>query len=317
MSEVADKNPPFGRKVFFVGPSSKVRTKIIPVLRELEYEVYVIDRWRDVRNYLSKYPDAICLINADGQLSVQAWMAMVKLFAKDKVLSSIVCGFLTESAVKNAAKLSYAENLPAGYNSMAGDEEQALRTLKHILDVFGAKGRRQYVRCSCYGQNASVYYTKADAGGNPSMFQMRIVDISSATVAVEVPEAFRGKLRLRQWLQNVVITLNGRQVETSLQVFLLKHTDRGTEIAILSYYSGMLKESKAYIRNFIFDVLQREADRSINGMKEDKTDYVLEATSYQLVIDSPEDDKKEKKAKKEADGSQPAEGEAEAGGKAD
>ena len=292
MSEVVDKNPPppFGRKVFFVNPSFKVQSKIVAALRENEYEVYVIRRWRDVKNYMTKNPDSICLISVDGQMSVQAWMAMCKNFAKDKILSTIICGFLTENALKSAARLAYSGKLAAGYNSTAGDEEHVFRTLKGILDVHGAKGRRQYVRCSCFRENAFVYLTVADAGGNPSMFQMKIVDISTATVAVEVPDVFKGKFRQNLWIQNAVIVLNGRQVDTALQVFLIKQTPKGNEIAILSYYSAMPKESKTCIRHFVFDTLQKEMERSINGMPEDRTDYNIEAAGYQLVIGGKETD---------------------------
>lgn len=292
MSEVVDKNPPppLGRKVFFVNPSFKVQSKIVAALRENEYEVYVIRRWRDVKNYMTKNPNSICLISVDGQMSVQAWMAMCKNFSKDKILSTTICGFLTENALKSSARLAYSGKLAAGYNSTAGDEEQILRVLKGILDVHGAKGRRQYVRCSCFRENAFVYLTVADAGGNPSMFQMKIVDISTATVAVEVPNIFKGKFRQNLWIQNAVIVLNGRQVDTALQVFLIKQTPKGNEIAILSYYSAMPRESKTCIRHFVFDTLQKEMERSINGMPEDRTDYNIEAAGYQLVIGGKESD---------------------------
>ncbi len=292
MSEVVDKNPPppLGRKVFFVNPSFKVQSKIVAALRENEYEVYVIRRWRDVKNYMTKNPNSICLISVDGQMSVQAWMAMCKNFSKDKILSTTICGFLTENALKSSARLAYSGKLAAGYNSTAGDEEQILRVLKGILDVHGAKGRRQYVRCSCFRENAFVYLTVADAGGNPSMFQMKIVDISTATVAVEVPNIFKGKFRQNLWIQNAVIVLNGRQVDTALQVFLIKQTPKGNEIAILSYYSAMPRESRTCIRHFVFDTLQKEMERSINGMPEDRTDYNIEAAGYQLVIGGKESD---------------------------
>jgi hypothetical protein len=45
----------------------------------------------------------------------------------------------------------------------------------------------------------------------------------------------------------------------------------------------MNSEARANIRKFIFTTLQKEMDRCINGMKEDKTDYNLEAASLQLL----------------------------------
>lgn len=287
MSEVAGKsNPPFGRKVFFVNPSFKVQTKMLNVLRESEYEVYIIQKWRDVKNFLSKNPDSICFISVDSQMPLLSWMAMVDSFSKDKLLSTTICGFLTENAIKDSAKVLEVVHLEAGYNTTSGDEMKVLRVLQNILDVYGAKGRRQHVRCSCFKENAFVYFTLTDAGGNPSMFQMKIVDISSATVAVEVPEVLRGKLKVGIVFQSVIITLNGRQLNTGLKVFLMKKTEKDTEIAIFAYPSSLSFESKSCIRNFIFTTLQKNMDRSINGMFEDKTDYNIEAQSFQLLKDA-------------------------------
>ncbi|MBQ6567587.1 MAG: hypothetical protein IJL80_11080 [Treponema sp.] len=319
MSEVAGKsNPPFGRKVFFVNPSFKVQTKMLNVLRENEYEVYIIQKWRDVKNFLSKNPDSVCFISVDSQMPLLSWMAMVDSFSKDKVLSTIICGFLTENAVKDSGKVMEIVRLEAGYNTTSGDEMRVLKVLQNVLDVFGAKGRRQHVRCSCFKENAFVYFTLTDAGGNPSMFQMKIVDISSATVAVEVPEVLRGKLKVGIVFQSVIITLNGRQLNIGLRVFLMKRTEKDTEIAIFAYPSSFSSEAKTYIRNFIFTTLQKEMDRSINGMSEDKTDYNLEAQSFQLLKDAyaagvkmEEKKEKEEKAEKEEEAEDKPEGEGE------
>ncbi|MCR5622242.1 MAG: hypothetical protein K6G18_10345 [Treponema sp.] len=283
MSEVVEVNPPFGRKIFFVNPSFKVQSRIIAALRVEEYEIYVVQKWRDVKNFLSKNPDSICMISVDGQMPLPSWIAMVDSFSKDKVLSTIICGFLTENAIKNASKVLDVVRLKAGYNTTSGDDDKIKQILRGIFDVHGAKGRRQHVRCSCFRENAYVYFTLTDAGGNPSMFQMKIVDISSATVAVEVPDMLRGRLRAGTSFQNVIIALNGRQINTGLKVFLLKNTEKQTEIAIFSYPSSMSNESKTQIRTFISMTLQKEMDRCINGMKEDKTDYAIEAQSFQLL----------------------------------
>ena len=287
MSEAAGKkNPPFGRKVFFVNPSFKVQSKLLNVLRENEYEIYVIQKWRDVKNFLSKNPDSICFISVDSQMPLMSWMAMVDSFSKDKVLSTTICGFLTDNSIKNSSKVMEVIHLDAGFNTTSGDESKVLVALKNILEVYGAKGRRQHVRCSCYRESAFVYFTLHDTGGNPTMFQMKIVDISSATVAVEVPDILKGKLKIGTAFPSVIITLNGRQLNTGLKVFLLKQTEKQTEIAIFSYPSVMGMEARSYIRNFIFGTLQKEMDRCINGMKEDKTDYNIEAQSFQLLRDA-------------------------------
>ena len=92
----------------------------------------------------------------------------------------------------------------------------------------------------------------------------------------------------------------------------MKRTEKDTEIAIFAYPSSLSSEAKTYIRNFIFATLQKEMDRSINGMSEDKTDYNLEAQSFQLLKDAyAAGVKMEEKKEKEEEAEDKPEGEGE------
>lgn len=307
MSEVTvdnGKNPPFGRKVFFVNPSYKVKTHFIDKLREEEYEVYSIESWKDVKSYLSKNPESICFFGIDSQLTIPAWTSLVSSFKKDPVLNSCICGFLSESSLKDIEKnleIFNKVNLMAGVNSLAGDIEKTELRLRQILNVNGAKGRRQFVRCSCFNEEAYVYLTTTSDAGISIMHQFKIVDISTATVAIEIPASFKGKLKKNQWIHSTKIVLKGKQIDTNLRVFLLKTTPRGTEIGIMTYSEKFGEGEKGFIKGFVHETLKKQMDMSINGMPEDKTDYASIARNEEMehsIAKTKEEDKKKEEEKK-------------------
>lgn len=310
MSEVVAENAPVcGRKVFFVNPSYKIRTHFVDILRNQEYEVYTIDKWRDVKNYLRQNPDSICFFGIDSQLTIPAWTAMAASFENDPVLKTCILGFMTEQSFKDtgtALKILNAAHLKAGITTLGGMGGGALelveRKVQGVLDMNGAKGRRQYVRCSCFHEEAFIYLSNTDAAGKTTMFQEKVVDISSATIAVNLPTFLHGTLKKGSWLRNVIITLNGRQITTNLQVFLLKNIAQDVEIAILTYSEKLDSINRSIIKNFVIDTLQKQVNMSINGLAEDNTDYALIAQNEQYLLDlverrKPKDDGKDNKKK--------------------
>ena len=50
----------YGRKVFFVNPSTSFEASVIGRLRLMEYEVYAIEDYRKVKPLLRKNADSIC-----------------------------------------------------------------------------------------------------------------------------------------------------------------------------------------------------------------------------------------------------------------
>ena len=76
----------YGKKIYFVSPPYSIRNHVIPLLRNMEYEVYTIDNYRDLKNILRKNPYSVCLINLDSHLTTYGWYVFVDEFKDDEKL---------------------------------------------------------------------------------------------------------------------------------------------------------------------------------------------------------------------------------------
>ena len=75
------ENPLFGRKVFFVNPSFLIENYVFDFLRKNEYEVYMLQDYKKAKSILAAYPDSICFIDIDAELSYSEWYNYMKSFA--------------------------------------------------------------------------------------------------------------------------------------------------------------------------------------------------------------------------------------------
>ena len=66
-----------------------IKKDIISNLRKKEYEVYIIESFRDAKNLLRKNPDSVLFINIDAQLSIGAWFNFLRSFYKEESLKTI------------------------------------------------------------------------------------------------------------------------------------------------------------------------------------------------------------------------------------
>ncbi len=61
----ARENPVYGRKVFFINASFTIEQLAKGMLRDMEYETYIIEDLKQAKCILRKNPDSICLVNLD------------------------------------------------------------------------------------------------------------------------------------------------------------------------------------------------------------------------------------------------------------
>src|SRR5574344_1201362 len=173
-------NPVYGRKVFFLDPPYSVRKNVIVRLQELEYEVYTIDDYRDAKNILRHFKDSICFINIDEGLSSDGWFNFIASFEEDETLKSIFLGVVSEHARKSDKDLFLLKaKIPAGFVPLNKKIDDITETIKGVLEINGAKGRRQYVRASCANDKDAILLYTTDS----KMYQMKLLDLSSVGVA--------------------------------------------------------------------------------------------------------------------------------------
>ena len=264
------KNPEFGRKVFFLGPSYTTKMTIIDNLRSMEYEVYTIDNYRIAKNILRHNKDAILFLNTDNMFPIPVWVAFLQSFVIDPVLKTILIGILSERIKEADAQMIFSKlELCAGVTAIGGDLSKVTEVIKGVLDYNGAKGRRQYVRASCFNDpNCMAYWNF-----NGKMHRLKILDISSVTVAVKIPPTLRGILRPGIKLPNATLILGKKYLVLNLNSYIIKENPDG-EVAIFLYDGDVAPAIKKEIQNYIFDSLQQQMMFSINNEPEDREDYI-------------------------------------------
>ena len=276
-----------GRKIFFINPSYKIKNNIIATLHELEYEVYTIENWRDVKNLLRLCPDSICFFGVDSQLPLGNWMAMIRTFQSDDVLSSMVCGLLTERPLKETREAMSAFNevkLDAGVNTLNGNIETVKSILINIIESNKAKGRRHFVRCPCFGERDAKVFLTFSNGNQTLMHEMKILDISIATIFVRIPQALSGKLWKGESLPRATVVLETRQFLTDLVVKAEQSLPDGNGLAILVYGGRLSPNEHRDVRSYIERTLQKQLMTKINGKEEDNTDYGLLARNSKTLV---------------------------------
>lgn len=171
--------PILGRKVFFVNPPLSISTYVFEALKEDQFEAYCIDNYKVTKSLLKNYPDSICFIFIDDQLTLREWYNFIKSFEYDEELKSIFLGVIS-SRIRSTDrdKFLLELKLPGGFVMLGGPVAGVYNTIKGILTVNGAKGRRKYLRYNCSeSKNISGYITR-----NMKIYPFRTNIISTAGV---------------------------------------------------------------------------------------------------------------------------------------
>ena len=277
------ENPIFGRKVFFLNPPLQIENSVLSILKESEYEVYIIRDYRDAKPILAEHKDAICFVNVDKQLEMDVWYNFIKSFKYDEKVSSIFLG-----VISSKIDLTYREKflmdlkLPGGMILLNEPVNQTALKIEKILEINGAKGRRKYIRLVCKDlENVKGYITVGD-----KMFFIKINDISSVGFACTYDSAFEPLLIKNSVFREVTLELGNdvRTVSMSLpSVVYDKKNINGQNIAVMLFTKEVPSENRAGIRNFIFSVLEKQAEDFMKSSMKDMTDYSEK-------VDYPEDD---------------------------
>lgn len=269
------ENPVFGRKVFFINPSFSIEQIAKNRLRNMEYETYIISDYRYAKGILKKNPDSICLINldhvGDKSLTVVQWLNFLISCEKDPELESIFFGVLSvNTSPRQMNMFFYNTKLPAGYIPASPNKDDLAETLACVLDVNGAKGRRQYVRATCEARGTAFINLRIRG----EEYKFPIVDFSSVGLACQIPDGCCGMISENTLLQNVELFLLGEKFITSLIVLKeFKRGDKNTLITLLS--KGVSTEVKNKIRSYVFRILESIIDSNTEFNNPDTTEYSL------------------------------------------
>ncbi|MCQ2610754.1 MAG: hypothetical protein MJ169_03310 [Treponema sp.] len=270
-----NENPVFGRKVFFLNPSLSVQNIAVERLRAMEYEVYVIPDYRNAKSILRAYPDSICFIDVDSQLTPKEWFNYISSFSSDESLKSIFIGILTSSLKKSQKDQFLLKiNIPAGLVPLNTSIEYFVDVIKEILDLNGAKGRRQYVRFKCAGNpNINLYLNR----GN-KLLNYPMVDISSVGLACTIPAQEESLYPKNEIITSCSVKMGLKTINFGSVIFGTKN-DGANCTLILIFLQSTPAEVRNEIRKFIFTTLQENINVTAQNLPSDLTDYSVEQIS--------------------------------------
>lgn len=271
------ENPVFGRKVFFVNPPLIVENIIVAELRKDEYEVFVIDDYRYVKPVLQNNKDSLVFIYIDDDLNYDQWFNFIKSFEVDESLKSIFIGILSSKIpFESHQRYMMDLKLPGGFIMLNEHINITQKKIKDILELNGAKGRRQYIRLDCRNSTeVNGYFAAKD-----KLFSFNIQNISVVGFACDYPQESAVLFQKNMVFPSVSLTLGRKTTVVSCVVYDTRIVnDRGFSVMLFKDVGASIKNE---IKMFIFDTLDDSLHDAIKNSIKDLTDYSIK-------IETPKD----------------------------
>ena len=261
--------PIFGRKIFFVAPPVNVHPYVTGKLRENEYEVYVIPEYRFAKSVLRNNPDSIVFFNIDdSSLGLKAWFNFIKSFQDDDVLKTCKLGVLSSrSRSKDKEKFLVENNLSAGYIKTAVGNTELLDSIKEMLNLNMAKGKRQYVRANTGNDPSAQVVCEKDG----QMLTMQLLDISSVGFACKLDSSYNSLFVKNSLLKNFTLRMGTKQVTSTALIFTIKEGSEFSTLVLLFVPALLLPQGKKAIQDYCAETLEKTT--FANGNVEDIEDY--------------------------------------------
>ena len=301
------ENPIIGRKIFFVNPPLYVENYLQPELKQNEYEAYVIKDYKYTKNALRRFPDALCFIFIDDELSYDEWFNFILSFQHDEKLKTIFVGLMS-AMIPNPVREKFMMNLslPGGFINLNEIKGAALiENIIGILELNGAKGRRKYIRLDC-DENVSINGYFAN---QTQLLQVSIKNISSVGFTCYFPKSYGNALTKNMLVPSFSITLGRRSIVTPSVVYDVKPVDNFNNFAVLLFLKQVGPDDRKVIKNFIFEQLVTRFENLIYANPPDVNDYFGKSSkdSDSKDSDSKEAESKEADSKEEAESQESAE----------
>ncbi len=263
------ENPMFGRRVFFLNPPLSVENSVIPVLKDKEYEVYIIREYNTAKPILRNHDNAICFIFVDDVLSMDAWYNFIKSFENDPSLQSIFLGVLSIKAKpKEQERFMMNLKLPGGFVILEKQMNNNAETIEGILNINGARGVRKCIRLELDDSNdVNGYFTNGTM-----LYSFRLVNISELGFAAMVPAKMGAIFQPGKVIPNVSITMKRFSFVCSIVVYKASMV-KGSVLVVAMLHPETSAVVKKKIHDFLYDTLELRHRIVLENIARDMTDY--------------------------------------------
>jgi len=258
----------FGRKIFFVAPPVNVHPYVTGKLRENEYEVYTIKEYKAAKGVLRNNPESIVFLNIDdASLSSKGWFNFIKSFQDDEVLKTCKLGVISNrSRAKDKEKFLVENNLSAGYITASVGNTELMNSIKEMLDLNGAKGKRQYVRANTGNDPSAQVVCEKDG----QMLTMQLLDISSVGFACKLDSSYATRFVKNSLLKNFTLRMGVRQVVSTALIFAVKEGEKFSTLVLLFVPALLQPQGKKAIQDYCAEILEKTtfADAGVEDIED-------------------------------------------------
>ena len=137
----------YGRKVFFVHPSTLIQNQVIEELAQEEFEVYAARDEMKLRRALKNHPDAIVFACINEGVKESVWDQWVKNIMTSPDTAGVDVGVISSGSDEELMrKYTEEHKVHCGFTVVKSDIPGAIKQLAGILNSVNAKGRRKYIR---------------------------------------------------------------------------------------------------------------------------------------------------------------------------
>lgn len=284
-------NDLIGKKIFFVNPLSSMRNYVVPALRDEELEVYIIDRYALLKSILIKNPGSVCFIHVDSGLSLNGWLLFIQDITNDPDFGELTVGVISDKITeKEKIWLTKNAKIGGGFHRASCSPTKLTDNLLEIAINNNARGRRQFVRANCYEEPGNVLVWNQDN----KLMQLRLVDISTCSVAVQVPEKFGEFVKQDQQVKGATIKLGQKQYIVDFVIYGIHQ--RGPKILMIAIFKKeTIRVLRTDLQDFIYMILHKQLLQSIELLSSDEKEYSKLGKAIKFS-DIPETEGKKKKA---------------------
>lgn len=293
----------YGHKVIFLYPSRVFQQEIITRLHTLEYEAYICQDYKIVKNLLTKNPSAILFINIDTCFDPFSWIYFINTLEDSEMFKSVRIGLISER-IDGATQRLFEKKTrhTGGFLKLEEDTEENIRTVVKTLDSMNAKGRRQYVRATCTDEDmAGVFWITKNV-----MFKLKVIDISAAGIAVKIPLKQAGTLKPGQKLARITLTLKQKTIPINAVVHMVK-PGQLWNIGVLMIDNSTDPASMVSIREYVAETLSGKMEADIFTMEADHTNYNITEHKFKKLQEEREKEFAQESSTQEETQSNPTE----------
>ena len=193
-----------GKKVFFLYPHSVMKSSLLEILIQYEYEIYLISSHKIVAGLAEKFPGSILFVNIDEALSHREWEDFIRGLINNPETGSLQIGVITSNKnEKLSRKFLFELMIPCGFIVLKQGLETSASVILKMLEANEAKGRRKYVRGFCENQPKTSFNTVVEN----VLYAGKIIDISVVGMAVTFDDDIEFSMKTR--LENIQLILKG------------------------------------------------------------------------------------------------------------